>query len=383
MALAIQSQSTPKYSVQLAPFISVAPKDQLAQEAYPGELAQLRQQSNQLDQLVDVIPAGVVILNGNGIVVKINQKALDLLDEPLLGLRWLDVINRAFKPRADDYHEVSLHDGRRVKLDISALENQPGQLILITDLTETRLLQDKIAHMQRLSSLGKMVSSLAHQIRTPLSAAMLYGANLANPNLKAQAREGFQEKLMLRLNELEHQVNDMLLFAKSGSQQVVEALSVNQFIQEAIEALAPQAEKAGASIDIQKCPHDCQLMGNKQALTGALQNIIDNSIKVIGAGAQINISAYCQQDKLFISVQDNGPGVPAEFIDKLFEPFVTSRAQGTGLGLAVVNAVMKSHQGSVTLLSQAEQPAHFVMQLPIFHEQPLTKKTKIESQGEK
>ena len=126
-------------------------KENLQTEAFVGELALLRQQSSQLNQLIDVMPTGVVILDGNGVVVKINKFASQLLDEPILGQPWFDVIKRSFKPRADDWHEVSLKDGRRVKLDITTMGNQPGQLIMITDLTETRLLQDKLGQLQRLS----------------------------------------------------------------------------------------------------------------------------------------------------------------------------------------------------------------------------------------
>ncbi len=76
--------------------------------------------------------------------------------------------------------------------------------------------------MQRLSALGKMVASLAHQVRTPLSAAMLYAANLSSEKLNPTARSNFHEKLMSRLQDLESQVNDMLLFARSGDQKIVE-----------------------------------------------------------------------------------------------------------------------------------------------------------------
>jgi len=132
--------------------------NRLESENYAGELAFLRQQNKQLQHVIDVMPTGMIMLNGNGIVVKINDTARLLLDEPILGQPWFDVIKRSFKPRADDWHEVSLNDGRRVKLEITALGDQPGQLIMITDLTETRLLQDKLGQLQRLSSLGRMVS---------------------------------------------------------------------------------------------------------------------------------------------------------------------------------------------------------------------------------
>ncbi len=341
----------------------------LQQEAYAGELALLRQQSSQLNQIIEVMPTGMVMLDGDGIVIKINRIASLLLDEPILGQPWFDVIKRSFKPRADDWHEVSLKDGRRVKLEITALGNQPGQLIMITDLTETRLMQDKIGQLQRLSSLGKMVSTLAHQIRTPLSAAMLYGANLKNNKLDEKARDNFQDKLMSRLGDLEQQVNDMLLFAKSGSQQVVEKLSVNQVIDESIQGLEALTTKAQAKVSTIKCPNDCQILGNQRALTGAIQNLIHNSLAVIPTKADIHIQARCQDNYAYISVIDNGPGIEESLADKIFEPFYTSRTQGTGLGLAVVKSVANAHQGDVRLLSKSPKGAHFCIRLPLIKQQ--------------
>lgn len=344
-------------------FVTTEPERK--QECYVGELSLLRQQSTQLGQIIDSMPTGMIMLDGNGIVVKINHIASQFLDEPILGQAWFDVIRRSFKPRADDWHEVSLNDGRRVKLEITALGDQPGQLIMITDLTETRLLQDKLGQLQRLSSLGQMVSKLAHQIRTPLSAAMLYGANLKNKKLAATERDNFQEKLMSRLTDLEQQVNDMLLFAKSGAQQVVAPVSINDIIEQSVDALAAIIDKAQAKVLVSTCPDNCHVLGNRSALAGAVQNLIDNSLQVIKHNAVIEVSCYCQQQYAYISVKDNGKGISAALSDKIFEPFYTSRAQGTGLGLAVVKSVANAHQGEVHLLSKPEQGAHFCIKLPL------------------
>jgi len=354
-------------------------RQSLAQESYHGELALLRQQSSQLEKLIDVMPTGMIMLDGDGVVIKINKIASQLLEEPILGQPWYDVIRRSFKPRADDWHEVSLNDGRRVKLEISALVGQPGQLIMITDLTETRLLQDKLAQLQRLSSLGQMVSKLAHQIRTPLSAAMLYGANLKNQKLTPQDRGNFQEKLMSRLVDLEQQVNDMLLFAKSGQQQVVSPLSINNLINESTSGLEALIDKAQATVNVHPCPDDCHVLGNKKALTGAVQNLIHNSLEVIKGGAMIDIYAYCKEQFAYISVKDNGKGISAELAPKIFEPFYTSRAQGTGLGLAVVKSVAHAHQGDAYLLSQRNEGAHFCIKIPLLPKQEVAEKTSQEN----
>ncbi len=371
LAFSTSSNSSTANSVLSRAFTSVdsinvhqEKSKRLENESFPGELALLRQQNKQTQQVIDVMPTGMIMLDGNGIVVQMNDMAQQLLDEPILGQAWFNVIKRSFKPRADDWHEVSLNDGRRVKLEITALGDQPGQLIMITDLTETRLLQDKLGQLQRLSSLGRMVSKLAHQIRTPLSAAMLYGANLRNKKLTETARESFQNKLVSRLQDLEQQVNDMLLFAKSGKQAVVEPINVNKLIEHAKQAIEPQTLQAGAKVNLHFCQEGCEILGNVTALSGAIQNLIHNSLAVIKSNAVIDISAYCQDDNAYISVRDNGEGISADLADKIFEPFYTSRSQGTGLGLAVVKSVTNAHQGEVHLLSQPGEGAHFCLKIP-------------------
>ena len=340
-------------------------KVRLQQESFAGELALLRQQSSQLNQIIDFMPTGMVMLDGNGIVTRINAIATQLLDEPILGQPWFDVIKRSFDPREDDWHEVSLKDGRRVKLEITALGNQPGQLIMITDLTETRLMQDKLAQMQRLSSLGKMVSTLAHQIRTPLSAAMLYGANLKSDKLKPDARSNFQDKLMARLGDLEQQVNDMLLFAKSGSQQVVESIELKDLVNETVAGIEPLITKENAQVVVTANTEQNKVLGNKTALTGALQNLINNSIQMAKSEASIQVNVTNQEGFAYISVIDNGPGINPELAEHIFEPFYTSRTQGTGLGLAVVKSVATAHQGDVKVLPHPSGGAHFCIKLPL------------------
>lgn len=326
-------------------------------------------QSQMADQLIELMPTGLVMLDGNGVVVKINKVARGLLDEPILGQPWFKVIARSFKPRADDWHEVSLKDGRRVKLEITSLGDQPGQLIMITDLTETRLLQDKVGQMQRLSSLGRMVSTLAHQIRTPLSAAMLYSANLSNRKLSDTARATFQEKLSSRLRDLEQQVNDMLLFSKSGNEQVVKSLSVNELINDSVQSMDALITKANAKVNAIPSEHDNIILANKNALTGAIQNLLHNALQAMAAAKvknpTINIQVYSQKEAVYISVQDNGPGINPSNLEKIFEPFFTSNSQGTGLGLAVVKSVVEAHQGKVKYLSKEGQGAHFCMKLPL------------------
>ncbi|MGO3784977.1 MAG: sensor histidine kinase [Pseudoalteromonas prydzensis] len=342
----------------------------LLQEEYIGELSELRQQASWLSHLVDTMPAGVIVLDGRGMIAKANQIAIDMLGEPLEGEKWFSVIQRSFRPQQDDGHEVSLKDGRLIKLEINALTPEPGQLILMTDLTETRRLQTRVAHMQRLSALGKMVASLAHQVRTPLSAAMLYAANLGSKRLPESSRGNFHTKLMSRLRDLETQVNDMLLFAKSGDQQVVERVSMQQLLSEVKTGADAMMALNNSELEVSLPEPDIEIMGNKTALASAIQNLIHNSIQVIGSQAHVKLSAQRDDDTelVRITVSDNGPGIDLSQADKLFEPFFTTRSQGTGLGLAVVSSVANAHQGRVEVTNNAAGGASFSLLLPIYAE---------------
>ncbi|USD65971.1 ATP-binding protein [Vibrio sp. SCSIO 43136] len=326
-------------------------------------LGTLEEQVTRYKQVLDVMPAGVILLDTQGVICEVNPEAQRLLEVPLLGQRWFEVIQAAFAPQEDDGHEISLRNGRKVRLAISA--SSTGQLILVTDLTETRLLQARVGDLQRLSSLGRMVASLAHQVRTPLSSAMLYASNLSAPNLAQPTRERFQTKLMDRLHDLEKQVNDMLLFAKGGDNKVIKPFTCQQLLDE----FHPMVEASLKNNQIDYCLEvedgDAGLMGNSNAVASALSNLVINAIQIAGKESQIDVFARAVGNELKISVQDSGPGVPAELQQKILEPFFTTRSQGTGLGLAVVQMVARAHKGRLELISEPGDGACFTVCLPL------------------
>ncbi len=345
---------------------SSVPKQNLTNKTLSAkQVEELRQQNDDLSHLVDVLPNGVIVLDTKGMVRQANKLAITLLGEPLEGERWRTVIARAFKPREDDGHEVSLVNGRRVKLEIMPLKS--GQLIVMTDLTETRQLQERISHLQRVSALGRMVASLAHQIRTPLSAAMLYAANLSNGRLKPEQKNSFVNKLSSRLVDLEKQVNDMLMFAKSGENQVLEQVSLQQLLTSVHQSSEAMVHPAG-TMTVELPEPDILLLANKTSLASAITNLVHNAVQVIGQGVQIHLAARRvnnNPNQVCISVEDNGPGIHTELLEKIFEPFYTTRSQGTGLGLSVVKTVAQAHQGSVDVENKISGGAIFSIYLPI------------------
>lgn len=328
------------------------------------ELSEKERLANRLQNLLDLLPGGVIVIDGQGLVREANPAACELLGEPLVGQLWRQVIARSFAPRKDDGHEVSLRDGRRLSIATRSLDAEPGQLVLLNDLTETRRLQDQLARHERLSSLGRMVASLAHQIRTPLSAAMLYASHLADPeqDLSAETRQRFAGTLKERLHELEHQVRDMLVFAR-GELPLNDRVTPKALFQ-ALQQAA-QAHVQGHAVRWQCDSHLGELLCNRDTLIGALLNLIENALQASDGPARLKVHLFRRERSLHLCVSDAGSGIDADLLGRLGEPFLTTKATGTGLGLAVVKAVVRAHQGTLRLRSKVGRGTCVWVELPL------------------
>ncbi|AGI23645.1 two-component sensor [Pseudomonas sp. ATCC 13867] len=367
----MSSQLSESYSLLEARVTELKGQLALVSAQRMQELAEKERLANRLQSLLDVLPGGVIVIDGQGVVRDANPVAVALLGKPLVGMLWREVIARSFAPRADDGHEVSLRDGRRVSIAIRSLNGEPGQLILLNDLTETRRLQDQLARHERLSALGRMVASLAHQIRTPLSAAMLYASHLSEQALPLEQQQRFAGRIKERLHELENQVRDMLVFAR-GELPLPDRLAPPQLF--ASLRAAAESHVTGLNVRWQCDARAGELLCNRDTLVGTLLNLVENAIQAAGREVRLKVHLYARGDSLRLSISDNGPGMSAETLARLGEPFFTTRTTGTGLGLAVVKAVAKAHQGELRLRSRPGRGTCATLILPLIVAQSIAHK---------
>lgn len=359
----MSSQLTDSYSLLEARVTELKGELAVVSAQRMQELAEKERLANRLQNLLDLLPGGVIVIDAHGRVREANPAACELLGLPLEGELWRHVIARCFAPREDDGHEVSLKDGRRLSISTRSLDAEPGQLVLLNDLTETRHLQDQLARHERLSSLGRMVASLAHQIRTPLSAALLYASHLTEQQLPMETQQRFAGRLKERLHELEHQVRDMLVFAR-GELPLTDRVTPKALL---------QSLQAAASTHVQDLPirwqcdsHAGEVLCNRDTLVGAVLNLIENAIQASDGNVRLKVHLYTRDNTLRLCVSDSGSGIAPAVLARLGEPFFTTKTTGTGLGLTVVKAVARAHQGELQLRSRLGRGTCALVLLPLF-----------------
>lgn len=340
-----------------------------AQDERRREAERNERLARRLGTVLETLPGGLVVLDENNRVNEVNSVARGMFGDELEGTAWADVAQRAFAGRSSGQGDYLLADGRRLSLAQQSLDSAgdgasgSGRVMLFSDITEQRKIESLFERHRRLASMGEMAAALAHQVRTPLSSALLYASNATRADLTDAYRMGLLDKSIVCLRDLEQLVSDMLNFAR-GASYVDAEFTLDELLATLGTSVAPVLDSE-QTMTIATAPRSLNLNGNREALAGALINLVRNALQAAGPDAHVVVSAAIENSKACISVSDNGPGVAADQVEKIFEPFVSLRSDGTGLGLAVVRSVARAHGGDISLTSNGPDGATFMLSLPL------------------
>ena len=334
-----------------------------------GELRRQYQEkealSERLSLLLNALPAGVVVLDSTARISEANPVARAMLGESISGENWSALAETKLVV-TDAPDEWQLAD-RRVSIAESPLDSAGGRILLIHDITVAHELKANVERHQRLAAMGEMAASLAHQLRTPLATALLYSANLAQPELSDAARARFAGKATEQLKRLERLIQDVLLFAR-GESIGRDDIPASALIAEAAQTMEPLCQEKGVRFSVGSTVGDAFIVGSRKALGGALLNLLENALQASEARndgmAQVNLSAMLDGRSVLIRVRDTGAGIAPEAQTRIFEPFFTTRGQGTGLGLAIALGVARAHGGTIEVSSTPGQGSEFILRLP-------------------
>jgi signal transduction histidine kinase len=244
-------------------------------------------------------------------------------------------------------------------------------VVVMTDITDAALLQAKLAHSEKMASIGRLVSGVAHEVNNPLAAILGFtDLLLENPAIPAAARED----LLIILHETQRTkdiVQDLLSFARQRPVQR-ELVQVNSVLRQTIKLRSYDFASHGVEVSEDFDENLAPALGDGQQLQQVFLNILNNAydaVQEVGARGQISIRTRRRRDLIEISISDNGTGVADT--ERIFDPFYTTKqsAKGTGLGLSICYGIVRAHGGEILCRNNKEsQGSTFIVRVPVASE---------------
>lgn len=333
--------------------------------------AQYQHENEQLEQLVvglfESVPGAILVLNPHQQVIKVNACACQWFSRSLVGEFWSDVKAEELVSTGKMHNQFLLQGKRSISLASINLHDGLGCVIILTSNTE-----HQSNHSKKLAEMGEFAASLAHQVRTPLSSALLYASQLMDDNASAENSSAYSH-LLDQLERLSAQVSNMLSYAHTGAL-IKSPVEIGVFVEE----LASLCLEKSVLLDIdQDVSFSSTMLNiNSISLIGAIGNLLNNSMESMGG----KTGAICAvglrgKDILTITVSDMGKGILKDDLIRIFTPFYTRKANGTGLGLTVVQQIAEAHDGSVKCESVGGVGATFTLTLPVVIAAPINVKS--------
>jgi PAS domain S-box-containing protein len=310
-------------------------------------------------------------------------------------LKWTSITETAIVEKADYDHEfrILLPNGKvkwirtvghPVLSNAGDLEGFVGSSTDITELKSAeqereklRQLEAELAHINRVSTLGEMAASLAHEIKQPIAAAITSANSCVEwlahepPNLdRARSAAVRIDKYGNRAAEIIDRIRSF--YKKSPPQR--ELVDVNGIIQEMLTLLKGEADRYSVAMRAELAAELPQIMADPVQLQQVFMNLMLNAIEAMkDSGGELTVKSELQDGQLQFSVSDTGVGLPAEKMDQIFSAFFTTKPQGSGMGLAISRSIVESHGGRLWASANSGGGAtfHFTLPMQVTESSPL------------
>jgi two-component system sensor histidine kinase PilS (NtrC family) len=354
---------------------------------YAGDLASLHRNT------IRCLSSGLVTVTLDGMITTVNEAACEILGlvredatgQPLAasipGLgRVLDEIGTVGSVRRLEIDAVR-PDGSARNLGISAtpLSDHTGQIIgrvlHFQDLTELRRMQYQVERAERLASIGRLAAGIAHEIRNPLASISGSVEILRTlPGADGESRQ-LVDIAVREVDRLNRLITDLLEYARPRAEER-QALDLSEAALEIVKAFGHERRSKDVRVDI-----DAQLGAGVEGASGQMRqvlwNLLRNAAEAMPQGGNIRIRIAIEDApdrgrSTVLSVSDTGVGIRKEDLDRIFEPFFSSKPGGTGLGLATVARVVEDHRGHIEVTSEPGRGTTFVLRFPAVDVEPRT-----------
>lgn len=317
------------------------------------------------ENVIESMPAGLLTISHKGAIVSCNSKAEQLLSrrlsemegvkpEELFSSFPVDLQQEQLLLDKDVFCRTPFGDDIPVKLSTSPLLNHDGKktgmVIILRDMRDIRKIEQQLELSRRLASLGRMAAGVAHEIRNPLGTLRGFAQYFGNEAGAGTDGQKYAELMISEVDRLNQTISSLLQFARAR-----EPLPIQMKADELLGKLSSlmEADFAAGQITFhQEYDPELLLFADPDLLLQVLLNLLKNSISVTDKGGKVTLAAYLQNNGVCIQVSDTGHGMTKEEQEKLFDPFFSTRKDGTGLGLAVSHQIVEQHDGRIEVESK-------------------------------
>ncbi|MEH7886550.1 PAS domain S-box protein [Bacillus sp. JJ1609] len=346
----------------------------------------LEESRQQYRSLFEYSPDIVAMLDLNGTITNVNpqfQKITGYNANDFIGRRIgellpdnsrqlvLDRITKVIKDQCPQMFELNVphKNGNPLMLQSTSLpiivnDKLAGIICNSRDVTELRQTEERLRRTDKLSVVGELSASVAHEIRNPLTSLKGLVQLLQMEDEKHQL---YYQIMLDELNRINHIVGELLLLAKPQQIKFIEA-DIQLILYNVISLLKTEASLHNIQIELEV--HDQQVMieCEPNQLKQLFINIVKNAIEASSAEDVVLISLQSTDDHVTVRVKDDGCGISKEFMERIGEPFYSSKEKGTGLGMTVSFKIVQSHNGTIKFKSEPDKGTEVIVQLPIKHD---------------
>lgn len=330
------------------------------------------------ENIVRSLSSGLLTVDQDGYVLFANPTALELLgrkgnvdglhcDELIAGLRAHLDDSGGFRNRFELVVRRSA-DNRDVSLELtcSPLLDEDGtflgHIVNFQDVTEVRELERVLRRSERLTALGSLAASVAHEVRNPL-AAISGCAELLEAESLGEDDQRLIRVIRRESARLADIVNELLDFTKPRKPQRSKVDLVRALTDLADSVRAdPSHEEIELVLGLPR--EDVEVELDLGQLTQVLWNLVRNGVQAMDGRGRLELGLQAAGERVRLSVRDFGRGIPAEDLDRIFEPFFSTQSGGTGIGLALVQRIVEDHGGEIQVFSSVGEGTRFVIELP-------------------
>jgi len=243
-----------------------------------------------------------------------------------------------------------------------------GLAILIEDHSDRYSLEEKLAHSERLASIGQLATGVAHEIGNPVTGIACLAQDMQCDPHNTSARKSSLKQILTQTERITNIVRSLVDFSHVGAplDQPTELLNVYQTVNQAID-LVSLSDTGKNLIYDNNCEQSIMIRGYSQKLIQVFVNLLNNAKDASSENQSIEIDANPKGENLLITVKDYGEGIKEEFLSKIFEPFFSTKnvGEGTGLGLSLTYSIIQEHGGSISVSSQYGDGSQFDIFLPL------------------